>query len=578
MAPSKIKKAIGAVKDKTSIGLAKVNTSESLSDLEVAIVKATRHEEYPADERHIREILSLTSYSRTYVGACVSLISRRLNKTKNWIVALKTLMLVQRLLADGDQAYEEEIFFATRRGTRLLNLSDFRDTSRSDSWDYSAFVRTYALYLDQRLEFRMQGRRGKRSGFGFEEDHPDVDGDHNSHENSKSASVHQTKTQLLFSRIQHMLQMLDRFLSCRPTGAAKYNRVVIVALYPIVKESFRLNYQVTEILGILIDRFMGLEITESIKVYEICCRASKQFDELDDFHGWCKTVGIARSSDYPEIEKITKKKLQVMDDFIREKSALLQSDDNVVSVEAESQTVEMEEAELIEEDMDSIKALPPPEEIIEAPLEEKREEPEEEEREETETSKEADLLNLGQHISTDDQANRFALALFDGVAPVGPTGPPAWDAFKDGDWETALVQSASHLSNQKADLPGGFDMLMLDGMYQQGTMIQSMSSTASGSASSVALGSVGRPAMLALLPPTPEDGSDAAAGNIDPFAASVAVAPPPYVQISDMEKKQKLLMEEQLMWQQYARDGMQGHVGLAKVQQIPFTMGGYRQT
>lgn len=215
MAPSKFKKAIGAVKDKTSIGLAKVGSSNSLSDLEVAIVKATRHEEYPAEEKHIREILSLTCYSRAYISACVNIISKRLNKTKNWTVALKTLILIQRLLSEGDPAYEQEIFFSTRRGTRLLNMSDFRDTSRSNSWDYSAFVRTYALYLDERLEFRMQGRRGKRSMFGIDEDEEEAS---SAPACARATPVRDMKIEHLFSRIQHLQQVLERFLACRPTG------------------------------------------------------------------------------------------------------------------------------------------------------------------------------------------------------------------------------------------------------------------------------------------------------------------------------------------------------------------------
>jgi hypothetical protein len=60
-----------------------------------------------------------------------------------------------RLVADGDQ-----VFYATRRGTRMLNMSDFCDRSRTDAWDFSAFVRTYAAYLDDRLEYRMQGKHG----------------------------------------------------------------------------------------------------------------------------------------------------------------------------------------------------------------------------------------------------------------------------------------------------------------------------------------------------------------------------------------------------------------------------------
>ncbi|XP_034223756.1 putative clathrin assembly protein At1g03050 [Prunus dulcis] len=221
MTSSKFRRALGAVKDQTSIGLAKVGSSTSLADLDVAIVKASRHEEYPTEEKYIREILSLTCYSRAYISACVNTISRRLNKTKNWIVALKTLMLVQRLLSEGDPAYEQEIFFSTRRGTRFLNMSDFRDASTSNSWDYSAFVRTYALYLDERLEFRMQSRRGKRSAFGIDEEEDPQEPPHN-YANQQSCPratpVHEMKAEKLFSRMQHVQQLLERFLACRPTG------------------------------------------------------------------------------------------------------------------------------------------------------------------------------------------------------------------------------------------------------------------------------------------------------------------------------------------------------------------------
>ncbi|BAT86835.1 hypothetical protein VIGAN_05015200, partial [Vigna angularis var. angularis] len=75
---SKLRRALGAVKDQTSIGLAKVGSSASLADLDVAIVKATRHDEYPAEEKYIREILSLTCYSRAFITACVNTLARRL--------------------------------------------------------------------------------------------------------------------------------------------------------------------------------------------------------------------------------------------------------------------------------------------------------------------------------------------------------------------------------------------------------------------------------------------------------------------------------------------------------------------
>ena len=66
--------------------------------------------------------------------------------------------------------------------------------------------------------------------------------------------------------------------------------------------------------------------------------------------------------------------------------------------------------------------------------------------------------------------------------------------------------------------------------------------------------------------------------SADPFAASLAVAPPAYVQMSEIEKKQRLLMEEQEMWQQYARSSMQGNVAFTKLQpNNTYHMGQYPQ-
>ncbi|CAL0300800.1 unnamed protein product [Lupinus luteus] len=572
MPPSSLRRAIGAVKDQTSIGLAKVGSSTSLADLDVAIVKATRHDEYPSEEKHIREILSLTCYSRAFISSCVNTLSRRLNKTRSWTVALKTLVLIQRLLAEGDPAYEQEIFFSTRRGTRLLNMSDFRDNSKAGSWDFSAFARTYALYLDEKLEYRMQSRRGKRSMFGVDEDEEEMETERERERDNdkeiavRSIPVRDMKLEQIFPKMQHLQLLLERFLACRPTGGAKNHRIVTVALYPIVKESFQIYYDITEILGVLIERFPDMDVPNCTKVYDTFCRIGKQYDELDLFYGWSKSAGIARSSEYPEIDKVTPKKLEVMEEFIKDKSALTQN--MKADVQEENKEDEVAEEPGPEEDMNAIKALPPPEGFSEEPAEEVKDEVQKEEMPEEEkvVQTEGDLLNLGDDmVSKEEHADKVALALFDGALTTsGATQALPWHAFDDGaDWETSLVQTASNLTNQKPTLGGGFDTLLLDGMYKQAEVNAAMQGPGygvSGSASSVALGSAGRPAMLAL-PAAPTSGtSGASSASVDPFAASLVVAPPSYVQMSEMEKKQRLLVEEQLMWQQYSKDGLRGQL------------------
>lgn len=75
--------------------------------------------------------------------------------------------------------------------------------------------------------------------------------------------------------------------------------------------------------------------------------------------------------------------------------------------------------------------------------------------------------------------------------------------------------------------------------------------------------------MLALPAPSTASGKNNGPVPVDPFAASLEVAPPAYVQMNDMEKKQRMLMEEQMMWDQYSREGRQGHMNLRQNQNQP---------
>ncbi|XP_039054973.1 putative clathrin assembly protein At2g25430 [Hibiscus syriacus] len=95
-----------------------------------------------------------------------------------------------------------------------------------------------------------------------------------------------------------------------------------------------------------------------------------------------------------------------------------------------------------------------------------------------------DLVNLkDDDVTTDDQGNKLALALFNGPAN---NGNGSWEAFPSNgpevtsawqnpgtepgkeDWELASVETASNLSRQKTALGGGLDPLLMNGMYDQG--------------------------------------------------------------------------------------------------------------
>ncbi|CAO2816941.1 unnamed protein product [Amaranthus hypochondriacus] len=600
-----LRKAVGQLKDQTSIGLAKV-ASDMAPELEVAIVKATSHDDDPADEKYIRRILTFTSYNRMYVNACITSISKRLGKTKDWVVALKALMLVHRLMNDGEPVFQQEIMYATRRGTRLLNMSDFRDEAHSNSWDHSAFVRTFALYLDQRLELMLfekkqggTGSSGAGSGHGGEivryeprddrfrsppsrfdydygefRDGPQMRrsrsfgdvGESNGREEDKAITpLREWKPERIFAKMGHLQRLLDRFLACRPTGMAKNSRMILIALYPVVRESFKLYADICEVLAVLLDKFFDMENSDCVKAFDAYASAAKQIDELVGFYNWCKDTGVARSSEFPEVQKITDKLLETLEEFVRDRTRRPKTPERI----PEPEPAPKEEEPV--PDMNEIKALPAPEEPTPPPP------PPPPEPEPKQVQ--GDLVDLREEGETaDSQGNKFALALFAG--PAG-NGNGSWQAFdsKEGvtsawqnpaaepgkaDWELALVETASNLSHQKAAMGGGLDPLLLNGMYDSGVVRQHVTATQmSGSASSVALPGPGKTTTPVLALPAP-DGTVQTVGG-DPFAASLSVPPPAYVQMSDMEKKQHLLVQEQVVWQQYANSGMQGQATLAKI-------------
>ena len=111
----------------------------------------------------------------------------------------------------------------------------------ANSWDFSAFVRTFALYLDERLEYKMMNKRGRRISFGYEEEfyakdnrdrymltYKDIDRDRerdkeedrdkNRSESMGESPLHEKRTEASFSKMQHLQLLLERFLACRPTG------------------------------------------------------------------------------------------------------------------------------------------------------------------------------------------------------------------------------------------------------------------------------------------------------------------------------------------------------------------------
>ncbi|KAM0017921.1 putative ANTH domain-containing protein [Helianthus debilis subsp. tardiflorus] len=129
-------------------------------------------------------------------------------------------------------------------------MSDFCVEALSNYWDHSGFVKNYGMYLDQKLELITFER--KLTPVGFRDDHG-------------------------------------------PAGRAKSSKMVLVALYRVLRESFRIYADICEALGVLLDRFTEMEYGNCVKTFDQYVIAAKRIDELVDFYSWSKELGVARA-------------------------------------------------------------------------------------------------------------------------------------------------------------------------------------------------------------------------------------------------------------------------------------------
>ncbi|GAB4851985.1 hypothetical protein Ancab_016176 [Ancistrocladus abbreviatus] len=288
--PSKLKKAIAAVKDHTSISIAKVKTGNDSSNLEVAVLKATTHDESPIDERYVSEVLQYVSSNKSYAAICARAIGRRIGRTRNWVVAVKSLMLVLRIFQDGDPHFPKEVLHAMKRGYKILNLSSFRDdSSTSCPWDFTAFVRTFALYLDERLDCFVTGKLQRRME--YRERSIALESSRRWQGKRTNEPVRDMKPAMLLDRILYWQRLLDRAIATRPTGAAKTNS------------------------------FFHLQYNSCVSAFQTCVKASKQFEELCSFYDLCKGIGVGRTSEYPSVQKVSDELVETLQEFLKDQSS-----------------------------------------------------------------------------------------------------------------------------------------------------------------------------------------------------------------------------------------------------------------
>ncbi|XP_031285009.1 putative clathrin assembly protein At5g35200 [Pistacia vera] len=527
-----LRKAIGALKDSTKVGLVSLNSDNKEVDL--AIVKATNHDEALPKEKHIKTIFDAVSASRPRpdVAYCIQGLSRRLAKTRCWMVALKTLIVVHRALREVDLTFCQELINFSRRSL-MLNLSHFRDESSPVAWDYSAWVRTYALYLEERVEcFRLLKY--------------DVE-----------KSILKTKglqTADLLEQLPFLQQLLFRLLGCKPEGAAMYNGLIHYALSIVVSESIKLYVTITDGILNLVDKYFEMQRHDAIRALEIYRKSGAQADSLNELFEICRGLGFGRGQNYVKIEQPPPSFLAAMADYVQQaphslalQSTAISGYQGVPAIEAPKVVAAAPESDLLSDKQDTNVKEEADQSVTPEPrsdqggadlldLDVKDEstttpEPRSGQSEVAATHQIFDLLGLDQlnsEASQLEEKNSLALAIIPSGYPTN-SGNDFNEACQTLGWELALVTAPSSNGAAVAEskLAGGLDKLTLDSLYDQ------------------AMASRANPNVTHNMGAVPSNPFESASCIQDPFYASSSIAPPTIVQMADMLQQQQSFIRQQ---------------------------------
>ncbi|XP_039005011.1 putative clathrin assembly protein At5g35200 [Hibiscus syriacus] len=422
---SRLRKALGAIKDTTTVSLAKFHSE--YKELDIAIVKATDHYERPAKEKYIKAIFAAVSATRPRadVAYFIYALARRLSRTRNWVVALKTLIVIHRALREVDPTFHEEFINHGRSRRHMLNLSHFKDDSNLKTWDYSAWVRSYALYLEDRLEcFRILKYDIEMIG-------PRTKG-----LDTAEALEHLTALQ----------QLLFHVLGCQPIGAAAHNLVIRFALSLVALESVNIYRALSDGTINLMDKFFGMDRPDAMRALNIYRRSRYQVEGLSEFYEVCKRLDIGHGDMYVKIEQPPASFLQEMEDYVNEapQASTVRKDQQIENPK-EVLAVECKKAPEVQQC--SSPSLPEPLDLL-------------------------GLNNPATVASKLDEKNALELA----IVPVAEqTTSPAASVQANGTTGRELALITAPISNDNATatykMGGGFDKFMLDSLYED-TLIQ----------------------------------------------------------------------------------------------------------
>ncbi|GAA0154151.1 hypothetical protein Leryth_009405 [Lithospermum erythrorhizon] len=305
------RKASGALKDQRSVWIANIARRKSFRnpEIETAIIKATNHDELFIDTENIAFIYRTLRLSCDHHKAVLFAITKRMTKTRSWVVALKGLILMHGMFAC-------EVPSIQKIGRLPFDLSNFRDghSNPGKTRPHNKFIRSYYAFLDEKSTFLYNDvvDYGNNTGYISKDDTIQAS-NNNNNDNVDSSMKQECKV------IKKLQRLLDLLLVIKPqTKATIGHPLFIEAINCVIVEVFDVYSQICGGISRFLRRICSVEKGEAEMALKMTQKATKQGEELSLYFEVCREIGVLHPSDCPRIETIAKEDLKDLEDIINE--------------------------------------------------------------------------------------------------------------------------------------------------------------------------------------------------------------------------------------------------------------------
>ncbi|KAL2518633.1 putative clathrin assembly protein [Abeliophyllum distichum] len=264
----RIRRIFTCTKEHASVSFAKIATNGGFCGIDFIIVKATSPEDLPLPDRYVLELLKIFSISPSSSQPFLLSFTRRFGKTHSWRVALKCLVLLHRLLRSvpDSSPFKADLLWARANGLLSLYPCHFRDSSSSYSEDYTAFIRSYAHLLDEAMNcVPIQSQE-------IDEQEPE------------SFQEKMEESGRMIEILPQLQTLIDRVISCWPTGAAARSFIVQSAMKYVIRDSFTCYTTYRKEIVKVLDNLIQLPYQSSLAAFNIYKKAALQADQLCEFY------------------------------------------------------------------------------------------------------------------------------------------------------------------------------------------------------------------------------------------------------------------------------------------------------